>query len=113
RIRTPPTPPLHQCLGNPEDEAVAVLMPGQTANNLALRVKRKLGPAGFPVVPDDAGYGAEDDHRADGDEPGQDAQDGADRPVGVAVGGDRGREVELPEDPEAAIEPTGADRGRQ
>src|SRR5690242_5961655 len=46
------------------------------------------GPVGFPVLPYNAGHRAEDDHCPDGDEPGQDAEDGADRSVGLAVGGD-------------------------
>ena len=45
----------------------------------------------FPglVVPGRAGYGSEDDHGPDRDEPGHDAEDRADRPVGLAVGDDR------------------------
>ena len=44
----PRPPPLSECLVNLEDEAVAALMPEQTANKLALQVKTKAKLSRYP-----------------------------------------------------------------
>src|SRR5213592_1221997 len=53
------------------------------------------------LLPHVAGHGAEHDDSGDGDEPGEEAEDDADRPVEPAVGGDRRGEVERGEHLEA------------
>ena len=62
------------------------------------------------VFPHGPGDGAEDDDGCDGDEPGQQAEDDADLAVELAVGDDRGGEVDRGEPVEADSKQRGDDR---